>query len=131
MSENTESPHPTLRVSLEHRMRLEPIEYYLARWRLRWARYVSRMHFSRLPRMFLSSWVRHKRPQQTEQRPRFNYGHGLLRDLRKAGVPFKGWDILAGDQYLWHTITQQKNVNCNAAGCGYTRLYSEQHDQDT
>jgi hypothetical protein len=56
----------------------------------------------------LSSWVDHKRPQQ---RPRFNYGHGLLRDLRNAGVHLKARDTLAGDLNLWHAITQQKNVH--------------------
>ena len=86
------------------------------------------MPFSRLPRMFLSSWVDHKRPQQ---RPQFTYGHGLLRDLRNAGVHLKAWDTLAGDRNLWHAITQQKNVHCNAAGGGYAWVDSEQLDQDT
>ena len=86
------------------------------------------MHFSRLPRMFLSSWVDHKRPQQ---RPQFTYGHGLLRDLRNAGVHLKAWDTLAGDRNLWHAITQQKNVHCNAACGGYAWLDSEQLDQYT
>ncbi len=40
-----------------------------------------------LPRMFLSSWVDNKRPRQ---RPQFNYGHGLGRDLRNAGVHIMG-----------------------------------------
>ena len=66
--------------------------------------------------MFLSSWVDNKRPQQ---RPQFNYGHGLSRDLRNAGIPIKAWDTLASDRNLWHAITQQKNVHCNAAGGGY------------
>ena len=44
------------------------------------------------------------------------YAHGLLRDLRKAGVHAKleAWDSLAGDRNLWHCITQQKNVHSNA-----------------
>ena len=122
--------HRITQVSLERRMQLEPFEYYLARRRLRWAGHVSRMHFSRLPRMFLSSWVDHKRPKQ---RPQFTYGHGLLRDLRNAGVHLKAWDTLAGDRNLWHAITQQKNVHCNAAGGGYAwlDLVSESLDQDT
>ena len=111
-------------------MQLEPFEYYLARRRLRWAGHVSRMHFSRLPRMFLSSWVDNKRPRQ---RPQFNYGHGLIRDLRNAGVHLKAWDTLAGDRNLWHAITQQKNVHCtgNTASGGYAWLDSEQLDQNT
>jgi hypothetical protein len=36
-----------------------------------------------------------------------------------------------GDRNLWHAITQQKNVHCNAAGDGYAWLDLEQLDQDT
>jgi hypothetical protein len=80
--------------------------------------------------MFLSSWVDHKRLQQ---RPQFNYGHGLLRGIRNAGVHWhlKAWDTLAGDRNLWCAITQEKNFHCNAAGGGYAWLDSEQRDQDT
>ena len=69
----------------------------------------------------LSSWVDNKRPRQ---RPQFNYGHWLLRDLRNAGVHLKAWDTLAGDQNPWHAITQQKNVHCNAAGGDYAWLWA-------
>jgi hypothetical protein len=41
------------------------------------------MPMTRLPRIFLSSWVNNKCPQL---RPQFNYGHGLGRDLCNAGV---------------------------------------------
>jgi hypothetical protein len=51
---------------------------------------VSRMSFSRLPHMFLSSWVDHKRPQQ---KPQFNYGRCLISDLKNAGIHLKAWDI--------------------------------------
>jgi hypothetical protein len=88
---------------------------------------VSRMPFSRLPHMFLD----HKRQQQ---RPQFNHGHGLLRDLKNAWVHLKAWDTLVGDQNLWHAITKQMKVNCNSAGGGYATyawLDSEKLDQDT
>jgi hypothetical protein len=103
-------------VNLEHRLLLEPLDYYLARRRLRWAGHVSRMPMSRLPRLLLSSWVDHKRPQQ---RPQFTYGHGLKRDLSNAGVDVKHWGLLALNRNLWHAITQQKNVHCNSNGGGY------------
>jgi hypothetical protein len=102
--------------NLEHRLLLEPFDYYLARRRLRWAGHLSRMPMSRLPRLFLSSWVDHKRPQQ---RPQFTYGHGLKRDLSNAGVDIKNWGSLARNRNLWHAITQQKNVHCNSNGGGY------------
>jgi hypothetical protein len=66
--------------------------------------------------MLLSSWVDNKRPQQ---RPQFNYGHGLGRDLRNAGVNIDNWASLASDRKIWHIITQQKNVYCNINGGGY------------
>ena len=103
-------------VNLEHRLLLEPLDYYLARRRLRWAGHVSRMPMSRLPRLLLSSWVDHKRPQQ---RPQFTYGHGLKRDLSNAGVDVKHWGSLALNRNLWHAVTQQKNVHCNSNGGGY------------
>ena len=61
--------HKITQASLESRLQLEPFQFYLARRRLRWAGHVSRMPMTRLPRMFLSSWVDNKRPQQ---RLRFN-----------------------------------------------------------
>jgi hypothetical protein len=106
--------HKITQLSLEHRMQLEPFQFYLARQRLRWAGHVSRMQFSRLPRMFLSSWV-----DRPKQRPQSTYGHGLSRDLKNAGIPVKAWDTLASDRNLWHAITQQKNVHCNVGGGGY------------
>ena len=118
--------HRITQQSLESRIQLEPFQYYLARRRLRWAGHVSRMDFTRLPRMFLSSWVDHKRPQG---RPQLNYGHGLLRDLQNAGVHVKAWDTLASDRNLWHSITQQKNVHCNANGGGYAWQGSELIEQ--
>ena len=102
--------------NLESRLQLEPFQFYPARRRLRWAGHVSRMPMTRLPRMFLSSWVDNKRPQQ---RPQFNYGHGLGRDLRNAGVLIDNWASFASDRNIWHTITQQKNVYCNNNGGGY------------
>ena len=78
--------------------------------------------------LFLTSWVDNKRPGK---RPYFNYGHGLLRDLRNTGVHFKAWDTLAGDRNVWNAITQQKNVHCNTADGGYAWLDSEQLVQDT
>ena len=55
--------HRITQQSLESRIQLEPFQYYLARRRLRWAGHVSRMDFTRLPRMFSSSWVDHKWPR--------------------------------------------------------------------
>ena len=84
------------------------------------------MPVTRLPRMFLSSWVDNRRPQQ---RPRFNYGHGLGRDLRNAGDNISDWGFLANDRSLWHAITQQRNLHCNTNGGGYIWVDPEQLEQ--
>jgi hypothetical protein len=76
------------KISLEHRLLLEPFDFYLARRRLRRASDVSRTPMSRLARLLLSFWRDHKRPQQ---RPQFTYGHGQNRDLSNAGVDVKNW----------------------------------------
>ena len=47
------------------------------------------------------------------QRPRFNYGHCLGRDLRSAGIIINNWVSLGSGRHIWHTITQQKNVHSN------------------
>jgi hypothetical protein len=119
--------HKISQINLEHRLRLEPFDFYLARRRLRWAGHVSRMPMSRLPRLLLSSWVDHKRPQQ---RPQFTYGHGLKRDLHNAGVDVKNWGSLAMNRNLWHAVTQQKNVHCNSNGGGYAWM-EESKSEDT
>ena len=83
------SEYKISQANLEHRLLLEPFDFYLARRRLRWAGHVSRMpmSLSRLPCLLLSSWVDHKRPQQVQ----FTYGHYLKRDLSNAGVDVKNW----------------------------------------
>jgi len=118
--------HRITQVNLESRLQLQPFQFYLARRRLRWAGHVSRMPMTRLPRMLLSSWVDNKRPQQ---RPQFNYGHGLRRDLLNAGVNINDWGVLANNRSFWHAITQQKNVHCNVNGGGYIWVEPEQLEQ--
>jgi hypothetical protein len=76
--------------------------------------------------MLLSSWVDN---QCLQQQPQFNYGDGLGRDLRNAGVHIDNWASLASDCNIWHTITQQKNVYCNTNGSGYVWVDQEQLTQ--
>jgi hypothetical protein len=69
--------------------------------------------------------VDNKRPQQ---RPQFNCGHGLGRDLHNAGIHFDNWASLASDRNIWHTITQQQEylLYSNTNGCGYIWVDPEQ-----
>ena len=118
--------HRITLVNLESRLQLQPFHFYLARRRLRWAGHVSRMPMTRLPRMFLSSWVDNERPHQ---RPQFNHGHGLRRDLHNADVNISDWGVLANNSSFWHAISQQKNVYCNFNSGGYIWVNLEQLGQ--
>ena len=76
------------------------MDVYIWYRQLRWAGHVARMGHERLPRKFLTSWVRHPRPHG---RPQFTYGHSLNKTLARAGFPseFKEWTELAQNRELW------------------------------
>ena len=48
-----------------------------------WAGHVARMGHERLPRRFLTSWIRNPRPHGP---PQFTYGHSLNKTLEWAGI---------------------------------------------
>ena len=83
--------------ALRDRMRLENIDHYVSLRKLRWAGHVARMNMERLPRKFLTSWVRQARPHG---RPQFTYGNSLNKTLRRAGIStdFGVWTKLAQDR---------------------------------
>ena len=58
------------------------------------------MGHERLPRRFLTSWVRHPRPHG---RPQFTFGHTLNKTLARAGLPtdFEEWSAMAQDRAAW------------------------------
>ena len=91
--------------SAELRMRtgLKTIDSYITQRQLRWAGHVARMDQSRLPRKMLSSWVRNKRPLGC---PRFTYGRGLNKALKKADIKKTEWHQLAEDRAQWATLTR-------------------------
>ena len=55
------------------------------------------MGHERLPRKFLTSWVRNPRPHG---RPQFTYGHSLNKTLENAGITtdFERWSEMAQDR---------------------------------
>ena len=98
---------------LEQRVKVHPLDFYLARRRLVWAGHVARMDFEqRIPRKLLSSWVNHDRRQG---RPQKGYGHGLTADLRNAGIDLVRWPELAADRPLWRAITKRDDVHVRPA----------------
>ena len=84
---------------------------FRSRRRLLWAGQLYRMDIDRLPRRkFLTCWVDHPRPC-SPSRPKFNYGHGLSRDLKRAGVDVSKWHEQAADKRGWHAhILQLKQL---------------------
>ena len=97
--------HSISQVVLEARLKLTSLELLLARRRLLWAGQVYRMDIgTRLPRKFLTCWVDNPRPRG---RPQFNYGHGLSRDLKRAGVDVSKWHEQAADKRGWYTHVLQ------------------------
>jgi len=77
---------------------LRSIETHIRRRQLQWAGHVARMPLTRLPRMFLTSWCGHPRPQR---RPDFTYGESLAAALEYAGIEQDGWMAAAQDRAGW------------------------------
>ena len=101
-------------LSLFARLNVPCVERLISNRKLRWAGHVARMDIrSRLPRKFLSSWVR------GVERPRgrvFSYGHDLARELRALGFNLDGraeqigvsrsWVSVAQDRYAWRELVE-------------------------
>ena len=94
----------------EHRIRtvevlkvikLGSIEAYVRHKQLQWTGHVARMPLSRLPRMFLTAWCGHPRPQR---RPDYTYGESLAAALEYAGIEQDGWKELAQDTVQWKQL---------------------------
>ena len=83
---------------LRNRTGIKTIDIYITRRQLRWAGHVARMDSTRLPRKMMSSWVRHKRPSGC---PRFTYGRGLNKALKKANIETSNWYEVASDRARW------------------------------
>ena len=88
-------------VSVLKVLKLRSIETYVRRRQLQWAGHVARMPPTRLPRMFLTSWCAHPRPQR---RPDFTYGEGLAAALEYAGIEQEGWMEVARDRAVWKQL---------------------------
>lgn len=99
--------------SLEERIELNPLEFYLNGRRLAWAGRVARMNpDTQFPRKFLSCWVYHRRPRG---RPQQTWAHGFKSDLAMIGFDASSslWMEFAQDEMGWndHWETVLKNYN--------------------
>lgn len=97
---------------LRKRLKMESLDQLVAARKLRWAGHVARMGHERLPRRFLTSWIRNPRPHG---RPQFTYGHSLNKTLEWAGIStdFAVWSELAQDRPAWRAlILATATCNC-------------------
>ena len=88
---------------LRTRTGLKEIDTYITKRQLRWAGHVARMDMDRLPRKMISSWARNKRPQGC---PKFTYGRGLVKALKKANIDITTWSDQAKDWILWRNLVK-------------------------
>ena len=93
--------HRITTTELLQRLNLSTIDQYITRRQLRWLGHVARMEKERLPRKFLTSWVRNKRPRGA---PQFTYGRGVMKALKKAEIKKDSWYDIAQDRVAWRTL---------------------------
>ena len=96
--------HRTRNRELRRRLKVESLDQLVAARKLRWAGHIARMGHERLPRRFLTSWVRNPRPHG---RPQFTFGHSLNKTLEWAGIStdLAVWSELAAhDRPAWREL---------------------------
>jgi len=98
--------HQKSSASLQKRVGVFSVEYYLASRTLLWAGHVERMPKSRLPRRPILSWVHEPRIAGGQE---MTYGRSLERHLKYFGlvddggkaITFSEWATLAQDRAGW------------------------------
>jgi hypothetical protein len=105
------------------------IDLFISSRKLLWAGHVMRMSMTRLPRMFMTSWIAAPR---RNGRPQISYGHDLTRELNAIGFNLdreavdKGvstcWGVAAQDKETWRKLTRLTDVNPSSNKPGRHRL---------
>lgn len=103
--------HDTLR----KRLGVPSMQQLVSTCKLRWAGHVARMDMGRLPRKFLSSWIKDAR--RPRGRPFMSYGHDLARELRAVGFNLdvraqaigvsRDWVAVAQDRDAWRKLVAE------------------------
>ncbi len=78
------------------------LNFYLHRRIIKWVGHVARMPLDRLPRKFLTAWVRGPRDRK---QPKPHYGTHITTCLKKIGV-FDGWYTRAQDRKGWRAVVK-------------------------
>ena len=94
--------HHIRTTTLEGKLGISSIQATIDNLRMRWAGHVARMPETRLPRRFLTSWVRAKR---RPGRPNFSTVQCISDTIQRAGIDISKWVDYAGDREAWRAIT--------------------------
>ena len=95
--------------TMESRLDVKCLDYYLARRRLGWAGHLARMdHEKRIPRKLLSGWINSKRPRG---RPQNGFAHALMTDISNAGLNASNWFKLAADKGKWDEFISREDIH--------------------
>ena len=78
-----------------------------------WVGHVARMSDGRLPRRFLTAWIRAKRPIG---RPRLSTAHCISDTIRRAELNVKDWVHLAQDRSNWSKISSSVHPKVEKRG---------------
>ena len=81
---------------------MRSLDFYLQRRIIKWVGHVARMPFDRLPRKFLTAWVKGPRCHKA---PRLHYGTHITKCLKTVGV-FDNWYKRAQDRNDWRSIVK-------------------------
>ena len=90
-------------------LNIKPFTYYYNNRIPGWGGHVARMDMSRLPRMFLTAWVNHRRPVGC---PQMTFGRTLNKALAAKGIPkaFSEWSVLAQDRDEWTDLFRSPSI---------------------
>ena len=95
--------------TMESRLDVKSLDYYLARRRLGWAGHLARMdHGKRIPRKLLSAWICARRPQG---RPQNGFAHALMTDISNAGLNASNWFLLAAKKGTWDKFIGREDIH--------------------
>ena len=83
---------------MDAKIGLESLESYLRVNQLRWLGHVMGMEMTRLLRKVISIWVKNPRPRG---RPQFNFGHSVVKQLKKANIDKDKLLELSSDRQTW------------------------------
>ena len=105
--------HRISTASLEGKLGIASISSIIDDLCLRWAGHVARMGEDRLPRRFLTSWVR---SQRRTGRPHKSTMHRIQDTIRLTGVHLRDWVAAAQDRESWKNVVRGAAIELGPDG---------------